>query len=166
MQAKERRSPNVTQTTLLRPPEESDRVLQALVQMATRIGKPFSEQRMQQFHDDLISYPVQAIEYFCDCWGRSAKVLPALSDALALVQTWYADHSEPTNCDCSHLHGRGYGTNDLMWLMNQRGKSAESFSISQWEELMARLDAKREGGAPNWRTTPEGQMFLRGEVRQ
>jgi hypothetical protein len=83
MQAKERRSPNVTQTTLLRPPGESERVLQALVQMATRIGKPFSEQRMQQFHDDLISYPVQAIEYFCDCWGRSAKVLPALSDALA-----------------------------------------------------------------------------------
>ena len=156
-------SQNETQQVLLRPQEELERVLAALVTMSHRIGKPFSEARMQQLSDDLASYRVAAIEWALDCWSRNSKVLPALADLLQLLRTWQAENIAEENCDCSHLHGTGYGVEDIRWLMRRRGQHAERFSIAQWEELFAELDKKRQGGAPNWRKSPEGKNFLRAE---
>lgn len=88
MPKRERRSPNAIQGQLLRPQEELQRVLQALVTMSQRIGKPFSEERMQQFSSDLNNYPVEGIEWAMDNWGRNAKALPTLADILAMLRTW------------------------------------------------------------------------------
>ena len=152
--------PNETQGVLLRPLEESERVLQAMVTMAARIGKPFSEERMQQLHDDLGNYPVAAIEWSLDVHGRNSKVLPALADLLQLLRTWHVA-SQTEGCECKHLHGTGYGWEDVKWLLKKRGLHADRFSISQWEELFVELDSKREGGSPNWRKRLEGKQFLR-----
>jgi len=86
-----RRSPNETQAVLLRPPEESQRILVALVEMSLRLHKPMSEEYQRQILKDLSSYPVQAIEYSLDNWGRNAKVLPSLADLLQLLRSWMAD---------------------------------------------------------------------------
>jgi hypothetical protein len=160
MRKREKPSLNGTQQVLLRPQQELDRVLAAMVAMSNRIGKPFSEARMDQLNTDLGGYPVEAIEWSLDSWGRNAKVLPALSDLLQLLRTWHVV-SQPEQCECRHLHGTGYGLEDLKWLLKQRGLHAERWSIEKWEGLVAELDKKRPGGAPNWRGTEEGKQFLR-----
>jgi hypothetical protein len=118
---------------------------------------------MEQLISDLGPYPVQAIEWALDSWGRNAKVLPAFADLLQLLRSWISDSGMAEKCECTHLHGTGYGVEDLLWLMKKRGEHAERFSISQWEALFAELDAKRVGGPPAWRGTPDGQNFLRVE---
>ena len=162
MRRREKHLPTETPQTLLRTPDESSKILGAMVQMANRIGKPFSEARLQQLHDDLGPYPVAAIEWSLDSWGRNSKVLPTLSDLLQLLRTWHVA-SQAEGCDCKHLHGTGYGWEDLKWMLKKRGLHAERFSIAQWEELIAEMDSKREGGSPSWRKTPGGQRFLRAE---
>lgn len=143
-------SQSAIQGQLLRPQSESERVLQALVTMATRIGKPFSEARMQQLHDDLANYPVEAIEWALDSWARNAKVLPALADLLQLVRTWHIEQ-EPEKCECRHLHGRGYGKNDILWLWKKRQSSAKPWTEADYETAMQELDKQRAGGAPVFR---------------
>lgn len=161
MRNRERRSPTATQGTLERPLEQCSKILNALVVMATRLGKPMSAERQDQLLHDLEPYPVQAIEWALDSWGRNAKVLPALSDLLQLLRTWHAENVAEENCECGHLHRTGYGVEDIRWLMQRRGQFAERFSISQWEELFVELDKKRAGGSPEWRKTADGQQFLR-----
>ncbi len=156
-------SPSETPQALLRPPSELNRVLAAMVAMAARIGKPFSEQRMDQMVTDLAPYPVEAIEWALDSWSRNAKVLPALIDILQLLRTWIVDNTPEEKCDCRELHGRGYGWNDIKWLLEKRRTTAARWSISDWEDAFAELDAKREDGAPAWRSSLDGQAFLRAE---
>jgi len=163
MRKREKRSLNETQTVLVRPLEESSLILNAMVKMALRLHKPMSEDFQNQLLSDLGPYPVPAIEWALDSWGRNAKVLPTLSDLLGLLRTWYSDTVSEV-CECEHLHGRGYGLEDVKWLMELRlAKTVpgEKWSLSQWEELFDELDERRQGGPPAWRKTYEGRQFLR-----
>lgn len=81
-------SQNGTQDQPWRPQEESLRILQAMVVMATRIGKPFPEDRQRQLLADLGNYPVEAIEYAFDAWGRNAEKLPALKNLIGILNSW------------------------------------------------------------------------------
>lgn len=147
--AKSRRLQSRTQQELLRPLEESDRVLQALVKMATRIGKPFSEARMQQLHDDLVSYPVEAIEWAADTIGRNSKVLPALADFLKLLSTW--QYEDAGDRDRSQDH-TGYEGSDIYWLFKKIAQIRKNFDrIPTNEEYIAmykELNQTRKGGTP------------------
>lgn len=148
-----RHSQSAIQGQLLRPQNESERVLQMLVQMAARVGKPFSEARMQQLHDDLAHYPVEAIDWALDSWSRNSKVLPALADLLQLLRTWSVENVLQQQCEpeCQARHGKGYGTNDLMWLWKARQKSATKWTPLLYDLALDTLDQIREGGAPEWR---------------
>jgi hypothetical protein len=147
-----RRLQSETTEQVLRPLDESQRVLAAMVQMATRIGKPFSEARMQQLHDDLHAYPVDGIEWAIDSWSRNSKVLPALSDLLQLLRTWHVENVQETcEPECQMRHGKGYGKNDVIWLWKERQKSAKGWSTADYEAALSRLDSTRAGGAPEWR---------------
>jgi hypothetical protein len=151
---RQRRSPSATQTQLLRRPHESERVLQALVTMATRIGRPFTETRMQQLCDDLNNYPVDAIEWALDAWGRNAKVLPALADLIQLLRTWHQEKAYDGKCspECEASHGKGLDWNDILWMHQQRCKSLDrEWTDAQWQELLLKRYAVREGGAPELR---------------
>lgn len=156
-----RRLPSGTQGQLLRPQHESDRVLQALVTMATRIGRPFSEARMQQLHDDLGSYPVEAIEWAIDCWSRNAKVLPALADLLQLLKTWHVTSSEEET-DRSQF-GTGYDGNDIVWLNKKicaiRSAFGRKPTAGEYVAMFQELDKTRKGGTPaHFRTAFAGGM--------
>lgn len=55
------------------------------------------------------------------------------------------------DAECKKRHGRGYHTNDVLWLWKQRQLSAKPWSEAQWEAALSELDSKRSGGAPMWR---------------
>src|SRR5208337_1480707 len=103
-----RHSANETQQTLLRPVEESEKICDELVKMSLRLHKPMSEEYQRQLLSDLGCYPVKAIEYALDSWGRNAKVLPTLADLLQLLNSWMADKvfvQTCGNCDSGWVDG-------------------------------------------------------------
>jgi hypothetical protein len=128
--------------------------------MSTRLGRALSEERIQQWLEDTSSYPVDGVVWAIESWSRNSKLLPTLADLLQLLRGWYSDNVGE-ECSCDHPHRSGYGIEDIKWLMKKRGLHEKRWSIAQWEELFAELDAKREGGAPSWRKEPGGNNFLR-----
>jgi hypothetical protein len=103
-----KRSPKMMQQQLLRPLEESETILQELVKMSLRLHKPMSEEYQRVILQDLACYPVAAIEYALDSWGRNSKVLPTLSDLLALLRSYMADKmtfETCGNCDTGWVRG-------------------------------------------------------------
>jgi hypothetical protein len=108
MPKRARRSQNETQQTLLRPLEESEKILSALVKMSLRLHKPMSQEYQEQILADLGPYPVAAIDYALDAWGRNAKVLPTLADILGLLRSWAANNvivETCGNCDSGWIAG-------------------------------------------------------------
>ena len=91
-------SQKLTQQTLLRPLEESEMILRELVRMSLRLHKPMSEEYQRQILSDLLPYPLKAIEYAVDSWGRNSKVLPTLVDLLQLLNVWMADNVACETC--------------------------------------------------------------------
>jgi hypothetical protein len=143
-----RRSQSETKQAILRPSSELDRIDKALFLMATRLGKTITAERINLWHQDLSSYPVDAIEFCFDAWGRNAKVLPTLSDILGLIRTWHKDTDFTTE---DEHHGQGYGWPDLKWLWNQRMCSAGKWDADMYEAALTALDQRREQGAPEFR---------------
>lgn len=152
MRKRARPSLNETQQTLLRPLEESERILCALGTMSTRLGRPLNEERIKQWMDDLANYPVEAIEWSLDTWARNGRQLPTLADLLQLLRTWQVDVSFERPCECEDRHGKGYGTNDILWLWKRRQQSGKKdWTSADYEAAMQQLDKVRAGGAPGWR---------------
>ena len=144
------RLPNGTQQELLRPSSESDRILLALGTMATRLGKPLNEERINQWLADTNNYPVDAVEWAVDSWSRNAKVLPTLADLLQLIRTWYKETEFDPTQNFGNI-GQGYGWSDVKWLWKHRCISKQPWDDGMWEQAMEVLDREREGGAPAWR---------------
>lgn len=109
MRKEQKRSPNETQGVLLRPLGESEKIDDAFLQMSNRLGRPLGQERMEQLQRDLANYPVAAIEYALDSWGRNAKVLPALADLLTLLTSYMSQHSTGRQtcgqCDSGWIRG-------------------------------------------------------------
>lgn len=160
-----RRSQQETKQQLIRPENEQEKIDDALSLMATRVRGVLTERMFEMWHRDLAVYPLDAIEWALDTYGRMAKRLPALGDITELLKTWQG--SVPTyGCEqeCQELHGKGYSTNDLAWLLKRRMANhtpGAKWSIADWEQAFKELDAQRAGGAPKWRTGPSGEGFLR-----
>lgn len=148
-----RRSQNETQGQLLRPVIECSKILDAIAAMSLRLGRPMSAERQDQLLRDLENYPVAAIEWAIDNWGKNAKTLPVLGDLVQLLRTWHVDNDPRNSCEpeCQARHGRGYGTGDLLWLWKQRIASNRPWDDDMYEMAMSVLDGKREGGVPEWR---------------
>jgi hypothetical protein len=149
------------QQTLLRPLEESSKILAAITAMALRLGRSMSGERMEQLLNDLAPYPVAAIEWALDSWGRNAKTLPALSDLLQLLRTWFVEN-EPEGRDCS-LDDTGYNSNDVMWLVKRisaiRKTHGRKPINDEYITMYKELNATREGGTPaHYRSLPEDWM--------
>lgn len=108
MRQDKRRSQTETQQTLLRPLEESSKILADLVRMGLRLRRPMSDAWMAQFCHDTNSYPLAAVLYAIDQWGQSAKALPELSQTLALIRSYMADKvffETCGNCDSGWIRG-------------------------------------------------------------
>lgn len=100
--------PRKTRTLPERPLAQQDQIDAALLKMSHRIGRPLSVDRINQWHEDLAPYPVEAIEWVMDSWGREKKTLPSLSELLDLIRSWSstnATHRYCGNCNSGWLTG-------------------------------------------------------------
>jgi hypothetical protein len=57
----------------------------------------------------------------------------------------------PVRASDPSRYGKGYGTNDVLWLWKQRQTAAKPWNAANWNSAMDRLDKVRAGGAPEWR---------------
>ena len=153
MRDQDRRLQSETNQQVERPSNEQDRIDDALLKMSTRLGRSLTVERIQQWHEDLASYPVEAIEWALDTHARNSKTLPSLADLVQLLKTWYVDEAPQPRCEpeCQARHWKGYGTNDVRWLWKKRVQSAVPWSPNDYETAMRELDSKRADGKPTWR---------------
>lgn len=104
---------------------------------------------------------VQNQTKFCDkCNGGWVIVNPDASPAdykvvrCQCVEDAIAAQKVATHvCDdeCKRRHGRGYGTNDMLWLFKKRMASSVPWTEEMYESALRELDGKREQGKPAWR---------------
>ena len=100
--------PKETQGVLIRPSSESDKILNALDQMATRLHRPLTDKWINQFLADVNSYQVGAVEYALDSWGRNGKGLPTPANLTPLLESWSSQNVEVQfcgNCDTGWVAG-------------------------------------------------------------
>jgi hypothetical protein len=124
-----------------------------LQRAANLFGKDMTESETEVWADILNGVSQDACEYAFENWFRNGKFFPRPANILELVQT-YASNQPREVCDdaCKRRHGRGYDTNDLLWLWKKRQASgATKWTKADYEAAMQELDSKREGGAPLWR---------------
>ena len=146
--------PSETQQVLERQPNELNRVVAAMVAASNRIGRPFSEARMDQLIDDLAGYSVEAIEWAMDQWGRTAEKLPTLANILKLLDLWKQDHKPHETCpiECRTTHGTGYGTNDVLWLFKKiqaiKALHSRKPTKDEYRAMFKELNASRQDGTP------------------
>lgn len=153
MRNQDRRSPKETQGQLLRPVTECSTILDAIAVMCTRLGRPMSPERQDQLLKDLEPYRLEAIDWALDNWGRNSRTLPVIGELTPLLRTWVVDNVRAENCapECQERHGRGYGTNDILWLIKKRMASSQPWTEGMYDAALTDLDRRREGGAPEWR---------------
>jgi hypothetical protein len=108
MQKRERHSPTATQQILLRPLQESNKILDLLVEMSLRINRPMSEEWMKQFLKDTNNFPMLAVEHMIQEWGSTGKALPKLSETKQIIEIYIAEHTALElcgHCDTGWVHG-------------------------------------------------------------
>jgi hypothetical protein len=98
--------------------------------------------------------PVATLRYAFDNWNRNGEFFPKPKNIGDLVQAYSVD-SKGTGwkCDaeCQARHGKGYHSNDMLWLFKRMEKEIAAGRKVDSAALMDELDRKRAGGAPEWR---------------
>lgn len=112
-------------------------------------------EEIEHWHRDLQPFPVQAIEWAFDCHRRNARFFPLYGEILDLCIA-YAPTTGQSVCDteCRRKHGKGYGSNDILWLLEKynqkRAAVNRALNEDEMEEIYKALD-KHRGYAPQWR---------------
>jgi hypothetical protein len=114
----QRRLPSETRGRVERPLNEQDKIDSALQTMCRRLNKVMTAERINLWHEDLAPYPVAAIEYALECWGKNAKALPTFADLSGLLNSWVADNMQTQfcgNCDTGWIRGfKDHAGNDAV----------------------------------------------------
>lgn len=120
-------------------------------------SKPeLTEAEIEHWHQDLGSFPMEAIEYAFDSWRRNARFFPVYADIVELCGAWRSSQKSSSSCDdeCKARHHRGYGWNDILklWKMAaaKRAEVNRKLTESEWETLWTELD-KWRGRPPDWK---------------
>jgi len=128
------------------------------LQLATFPSKTeLTEEEIERWHRDLEKYPIEAIDWAFDNHRRLSRFFPVPSDILDQLRTWEPEQKYVDGCsrECQKRHGKGYGTNDMVWLaeayvMASKRLNRKALTDVEWEELLDQLDKKR-GESPEWR---------------
>lgn len=106
---------------------------------------------------DLNRYSEEAIKFAFEEHRLLAMYFPVPGQIIDLCRTWQPPQQFVHGCDaeCRSRHGRGYGTEDVIWLLKRYGEVRESLPNSRLTDgeinkLYDELDQKR-GQAPAWR---------------
>ena len=91
-----------------RPLKEQEQIDLALYQMALRLHRTMSAEVINQWHRDLASYPVKAIEWVMAEWANTQPKMPTWADILKLLREWAAKNvikETCGNCDSGWITG-------------------------------------------------------------
>jgi len=139
---------------LLLPLTTLDRIDYWLEEMCrTFPGKELESQEIANWHKDLGNHPIAAIDYAFENWRRNGRFFPVYADVLDLISAWQPPLEYKPGCsaECMSRHGKGYHTNDVMWLYKRVQEEIKAGRSVDAGSLLAELDSKRQGGAPAWR---------------
>lgn len=135
------------------------------IQLMTFPNKELFEEEIANWVRDLSPFPASAIEWAFENWRRNGRFFPVYGDIIDQCIGWEpADKPMRPVCDaeCKSQHGKGYHWNDVYWLLAKlrapcvtgpKDSRKEPIQPGEIEALMDELDAKRPGGAPEWRKT-------------
>lgn len=145
------------QGVLLRPSNESDRILQLIQEMGSQFQRELDESDFQRWLRDLARFPMQAIEFAFEKWHENGRFFPQPADIRDLCNAWAPQaKAYMDGCDaiCKVRHGNGYGATDIMWIYGQYEKQRQALgralSEAEVEEILVALDKHRKR-APQWR---------------
>jgi hypothetical protein len=127
-------------------------------------AKELTDEEVRVWNDFLREYSLPELRYAFENWVRNSRFFPKPKDIVDLVEAFRVtqkDRSGYPGCDdqCKSRHFRGYGENDVKWLMKRcemmkdmtDPQATKRMTESEIEQLLSELDSKREGGAPEWR---------------
>ena len=97
-------------------------------------------------------YSLAELQFAFDNWNRNGRFFPKPKDIAEQCDVYRMKARQRAGypeCDaeCKSRHGRGYGINDVNWLL----KRYFADPSQDPNKLLKELDSKREGGAPEWR---------------
>lgn len=132
-----------------------DKLLQKMLDAYPAKGRITTEE-VQDWHKDLTPFSVAAIEFAFESHRRNAIFFPLYPQIIDLCISYDPpDQQVRTNANCDAIcrarHGKGYNSNDMMWLFHKMQQAYATGDVPDTEALMTQLDAKRHGGAPEWR---------------
>jgi hypothetical protein len=142
---------------ILPPLTLRDRIADLLtVQVQTFPQKDLTTAEVDRWVMDLSGYRQEAIEFAFDNWRRNGNFFPVPSDILSLCDAWMPKEQVARGCskECKSRHGKGYGENDVLFMMReymkQRAVVNRALDEHEWEAILVKLDKVR-GGAPEFR---------------
>jgi hypothetical protein len=134
-----------------------DRIADLLtVQVQTFPQKDLTREEVDRWVMDLSGYRQEAIEFAFDNWRRNGNFFPVPSDILSLCDAWMPKEQGARGCskECKSRHGKGYGENDVLFMMReymkQRAVVNRALDEQEWGAILVKLDKVR-GGAPEFR---------------
>jgi hypothetical protein len=114
-----------------------------------------TDAEIEHWHRDLQPFPIPTIEWAFDAHRRNGRFFPLYGEILDLCIA-YAPTTGQSVCDaeCRKRHGKGYGANDILWLLERynqkRAELNRPLTEAEMEPLYEALDAHR-GHKPQWR---------------
>ena len=120
-----------------------------------------SPEEIQDWHKDLTPFSSEAIDYAFETHRRNAIFFPLAGQILDLCISYdppqYKEFKRQCDAICRARHGKGYGTRDMIAVLIKLdspmlgGKRKTPATEEEIEKILAQIDRKRHGGAPEWR---------------
>lgn len=133
----------------------SDAIDSILKEMQNIFPKELTDAEIEHWHRDLQPFPIPTIEWAFDAHRRNGRFFPVFGEILDLCIAYAPNNGQPI-CDseCKRRHGKGYGSNDILWLLEQHNRKRDELNRplteAELEPLYEALDTHR-GHKPQWR---------------
>jgi hypothetical protein len=140
---------------LLSVSERIDSLLKEMLNIFPSKGE-VTDAEIEHWHKDLQPFPIQGIEWAFDTHRRNGRFFPVYGEILDLCIAWEPSTGQSVcTAECKRKHGKGYGSNDILWLLqkyNEKRASLPSRPLidAEVDSLMDDLD-KHRGHKPQWR---------------
>lgn len=114
-----------------------------------------TESEVVDWHRDLTPFSLEAIDFAFDKM-RLGIFFPMNGPVIDLCISYQPPEQRvvsSVHCDatCRARHGKGYNEADMKWLFQRMQQVYAGGDTPDADVLLAELDSKRKGGAPEWR---------------
>ena len=139
------------------PLSKLDRIGELLqIQLETFPQKELTPAEIARWEQDLSGFSLEAIEFAFDTHRQLAMFFPVPFQIIDICKTFVPPKAfaQGCNAECRDRHGKGYGENDILYLVREHAKKRaqvnRKLTTSEWGVIYDSLD-KLRGGSPEWR---------------